>query len=227
MKPIIGITANYELAETRYSLRAYYVNAIFQAGGIPLILAAQTTVIEEYLQICNGLLFTGGGDLDPCYFGQLPSPQLGEINPLRDVFEIELAEKARLGGKASLGICRGCQIMNVAAGGSLIQHLSSDLCHDQKAPRNYPIHDIFIASDSLLYNILGQDQIKVNSFHHQAVDQAGKGIRYSAHAQDGIVEAIEQQGDGFYLGVQWHPECMTDLFAQKLFCALIQRSVQN
>ncbi len=140
------------------------------------------------------LIFTGGGDLDPSYFGQAPAAMLGDVNPLRDEFEIKLARKALASGQATLGICRGCQILNVAAGGSLIQHITTDLCHEQKAPRDYPIHDIFIASDSQLSRILGSEKIRVNSFHHQAVDQAGDGIFCSAYAQDGTVEAIEFRG---------------------------------
>lgn len=229
MKAVIGITANYDLEEKTFLLREFYVNSVIQAGGLPLILPAtsQGELADEYFNLCNGLLFTGGGDLDPAYFGQAPSARLGTVNPRRDEFEISLARKALACGKAALGICRGCQIMNAAAGGSLIQHIESNLCHDQKAPRDYPIHDIFIANDSQLFRILGSEKIKVNSFHHQAVDQAGEGISLSAYAQDGIAEAIEFKGDSFYLGVQWHPECMTDFSARRLFAALVQRSVQN
>lgn len=227
MRPVIGITANYNLEEKTFTLREYYVNSVIRAGGLPLILAAQTAFIKEYLKLCDGIVFTGGGDLDPRYFGQDPSAQLGEINPLRDEFEIELARQVLVSGQAALGICRGCQIMNIAVGGSLIQHLSTDLCHEQKAPRDYPIHDIFIASDSRLSSILGSDKISVNSFHHQAVDQPGDGIYCSAYAQDGTVEAIEYKGDAFYLGVQWHPECMSDQSALKLFSALVEKSIQS
>lgn len=225
MRAVIGITANYHLEEKTLTLREYYINSVLRAGGMPLILAAQTELLDNYINLCDGILFTGGGDLDPCYFGQAPAVMLGEVNPRRDEFEINLAHKMLASGKAALGICRGCQIMNVAAGGSLIQHLDSDLCHQQKAPRDYPIHDIFIASNSQLFRILGSDKIKVNSFHHQAVDQPGNGIYYSAYAQDGTVEAIEYPGHPFYLGVQWHPECMSDFSAQRLFTALVQKSI--
>lgn len=224
MKPVIGITANYYLEEKTFALRDYYVNSVIHAGGMPLILAAQAALVEDYLNVCDGFIFSGGGDLDPRYFGQSPCAMLGEVNPFRDEFEIKLAKKVLASGQAALGICRGCQILNVAAGGNLIQHLASELCHDQKAPRDYPIHDIFIASDSQLHRILGSDKISVNSFHHQAVDQPGDGLIRSAYAQDGTVEAIELRGDSFYLGVQWHPECMSDQAAQRLFAALVQQS---
>lgn len=227
MKPLIGITGNYELEEKRHTLRAFYTDSIIRAGGVPLILPAQLDFIEDYLRICHGILFTGGGDLDPAYFGQAPSAHLGEINPPRDAFEIELARSILTLGKPALGICRGCQIMNVAAGGSLIQDLAGDFCHDQKAPREYPIHDIFIAKDSQLSAILGSDKIKVNSFHHQAVDQPGQGMCVSALAQDGTAEAIELYGHPFFVGVQWHPEGMTDEFSARLFSAFVSRSVQS
>lgn len=225
MRAVIGITANYYREEKTLALREYYIDSVIRAGGMPLILAEQAELVDDYLNLCDGILFTGGGDLDPCYFGQAPAVLLGEVNPRRDEFEISLARKALVCGKAALGICRGCQIMNVAAGGNLIQHLATDLCHQQKAPRDYPIHDIFIASDSQLSRILGSDKIRVNSFHHQAVDQPGDGINCSAYARDGTVEAIEFQGKAFYLGVQWHPECMSDIFAPRLFAALVQRSI--
>ncbi len=226
MKPVIGITANYDGDQNNYRLREYYVHSVGKAGGIPIILPAlgQEDLLEEHWRICDGFLFSGGGDLDPFYFGQLPSPELKEINPLRDAFEIRLARKVLVSGKAALGICRGCQIMNIAAGGTLIQNLATDLCHMQKAPRNYPFHDIFIESDSQLARILEGHRIRVNSFHHQAIEQAGEGIYLSAYASDGTVEALEGRGDLFYLGVQWHPECMDDPTAQRLFTALVEKS---
>ncbi len=226
MKPIIGITSNYNLEENSFGLREYYVSSVSEAGGIPVILPAicQEERLDDYIRICDGFIFSGGGDLDPNYFGESALYHLGEVNPLRDEFEIELARRALTSGKAALGICRGCQIMNVAAGGTLIQHIPTNLCHMQKAPRNYPFHDIFIENDSQLARILESTHIRVNSFHHQAVGRAGQNIFLCAYAQDGTVEAVEGRGDLFYLGVQWHPECMQDLPARRLFTALIEKS---
>lgn len=223
---MIGITANYYIDDDNFAVREYYVHSVSGAGGIPFILPPirEEQILEEYLRICDGFVFSGGGDLDPYYFGQLPSAQLGEVNPRRDAFEIKLAQKVRSSGRAALGICRGCQIMNVAAGGTLVQHLETDLCHMQKAPRDYPFHDIFIERDCQLARILKCNQIRVNSFHHQAVEQAGKDISLCAYASDGTVEALEGRGDLFYLGVQWHPECMTDKAAYRLFAALVEKS---
>lgn len=226
MKPVIGITANYDHEQKNFLLREFYAFSVSQAGGIPLILPVinQDNMADSYLKLCDGFVFSGGGDLDPCYFGQSPSNKLGEINPWRDQFEIELARQVLVSRRAALGICRGCQIMNVAAGGTLTQNLETSICHMQKAPRDYPFHDIFIERDSLLAGILQCQQVRVNSFHHQAVDQSGQDISLCAYAADGTVEALEGNGDLFYLGVQWHPECMTDVSASRLFRALIEKS---
>lgn len=226
MKPLIGITANYLYEDAAFSLRDYYVNAVTAAGAVPIILPAlgQEELVNEYLEICDGFVFSGGGDPDPAYFGQSPAAQLGEINPRRDEFEISLARKVLALKKPALGICRGCQIMNIAAGGTLNQHLETGMCHMQNAPRDYPFHDILIKSGSRLASIVESKQIRVNSFHHQAVDQPGKGIYITARAQDGTAEALEASGDLFYLGVQWHPECMSDQHAISLFTALAAKS---
>jgi len=226
MKPVIGITGNYIQTENLFCLREYYVDSISQAGGIPLILPASSLAdhYEDYFKLCDGLLFSGGGDVDPYLFGQAAGIDLGEVNPRRDAFEIQLAQMALSTGKPALGICRGCQILNIAAGGTIIQDIRSGYLHDQKAPREYPIHDILIESNSLLASIMQTGSIRVNSFHHQAVDKAGENLKISAYAQDGIAEAVEDPERLFYLGVQWHPECMTDKNARRLFAALVEKS---
>lgn len=226
MKPVIGITANYYLDENNFAVREYYVYSVYEAGGIPIILPPlqEEDSLEGYLQICDGFVFSGGGDLAPYCFGQLPSVGLGEVNPVRDTFEIKLAQAILSVGIPVLGICRGCQIMNAAAGGTLIQHLQTDFCHMQKAPRDYPFHDIFIESGSQLARILQSCHIRVNSFHHQAIDKAGRDVFLSAYAPDGTVEALEGKAGLFYLGVQWHPECMHDIFSRRLFSALVEKS---
>lgn len=226
MKPLIGITSNYYLDENNFAVREYYVYSVYEAGGIPIILPPleNEDSLQGYLQICDGFIFSGGGDPDPYYFKQLPKVGLGEVNPRRDTFEIKLAQAIVSIRLPVLGICRGCQIMNVAAGGTLIQDLQTDLCHMQKAPRDYPFHDIFIESDSQLARIVQSCHIRVNSFHHQAIDKAGRDVFLSAYAPDGTVEAIEGREGLFYLGVQWHPECMHDIFSRRLFSDLVEKS---
>jgi putative glutamine amidotransferase len=222
MRPVIGITGNYQADNNSFCLRDYYVASIANAGGIAVILPSTTDegLIEDYLGICQGLLFSGGGDLDPVYWGECPEQNIGEIDPLRDGFELSLARKAFLNHKAVLGICRGCQVLNVALGGSLIQDIKSWMSHGQKAPRDYPIHDIFIEQNSQLFGIMSSERIRVNSFHHQALKELGRGLSITAMSADGTVEAIESREHPFYLGVQWHPECLRDEFSARLFTAL-------
>lgn len=226
MQPVIGITCNYNQGEQQFSLREYYCDSISAVGGLPLILplADQIDIGAAYFQLCDGLLFSGGGDVDPYLYAQAADKNLGQVSPRRDGFEIQLARMALAVGKPALGICRGCQILNIAAGGTLVQDIKSNYLHDQKAPRDYPIHDILIESDSLLESIMQTDRIRVNSFHHQAVDKTGDGIVICAFAGDGIAEAVESRTGSFYLGVQWHPECMQDQYSRNLFIALVEKS---
>jgi len=222
MKPIIGITGNYQPENNAFLFKDFYVSAITAAGGIAILLPSTMDegLIEDYLRICQGFVFSGGGDLDPVYWGEYPEQLCGEIDPLRDWFELSLARQACMLSKAVLGICRGCQILNVAAGGGLVQDITSPMSHNQKAPRNHPFHDIFIEKNSRLGIIIGDEHIRVNSFHHQAAKQPGRGLYVSALAGDGTVEAIESRDYPFYIGVQWHPECLEDDNSARLFAAM-------
>ncbi len=229
MRPIIGITGNFQAENNSFSLKDYYVASIVDAGGIPVILPStrDEKLTAEYLDICQGFLFSGGGDLDPVYWGDFPDPNLGTIEPLRDWFELSLARQGFRSHKAVLGICRGCQVLNVARGGSLWQDINSLMNHDQKAPRAYSIHDIFIEPNSQLHSITGSERIRVNSFHHQAVKEAGQSLIVTAMAVDGTVEAIESREHPYYLGVQWHPECLTDEYSARLFTSLTVAAGQS
>ena len=224
MRPIIGITGSCLFEDHCFSFKDYYVAAVTRAGGLAVLLPATTdeSLQDDYLSLCQGLLLSGGGDLDPHYWGELSQPQAGEIDPLRDNFELSLARKVILSHKPVLGICRGCQVLNAAAGGSLIQDIISPMNHMQKAPRAYPFHDIFIENNSRLGNIIGTEQIRVNSFHHQAIKDPGRDLCITAMASDGMVEAIESREHPFYIGVQWHPECMEDEFSARLFAAFTE-----
>jgi putative glutamine amidotransferase len=223
LRPLIGICSNYNMETGEYCLRDFYIDSLYRAGASVIMLPPimDTSLLEAYMQVCSGYVFPGGGDIDPWHWGELPEWGLGEINPRRDSFELKLAEMVMDRKLPTLGICRGCQVLNVAAGGSLIQDISSPLAHEQKAPRDYPFHDIVI-KPGLLAKIMGEDEIRVNSFHHQAIERLGRGMRISALAPDGIIEAIESVDAPFILGVQWHPECMQDEAADKLFKALVQ-----
>jgi len=228
VKPVIGVTGNFDDLEGNYLLKEYYVLSLYNAGGVPVILPPvdDDSLIEGYVDVCQGFVFSGGGDIDPYYWGELPQQRLGQINPLRDRFELTLARKIIERRLPVLGICRGCQVLNVAAGGSLFQHILSSMSHHQKAPRSYPFHEVIINEGSRLGKIVGSRKIRVNSFHHQAVKETGEGIYISARAIDGIIEAIESVAPFFFLGVQWHPECMSDISSLNLFKALVNAARQ-
>lgn len=229
MRPIIGITGNYDYEADYYWLKRYYVASINKAGGVGIILPPvdDERLLNHYMSMCNGFLFSGGGDMDPHYWGEMPEWRLGEINPLRDSFEYKLAHKILGSSLPVLGICRGCQLLNVAMGGTLIQDINSRLAHQQKAPRDYAFHAIVIEEGSILAKILKTNNIRVNSFHHQAIKKLGKGLVVSATAPDGTIEAVESKEHPFVIGVQWHPECLTDKYSDFLFRALVENSMRN
>lgn len=226
MRPIIGITGNFDSNEDSFLLKSYYVESVNRAGGTAMILppVQDDDILECYISVCQGFLLSGGGDIDPIYWGETPTIGLGEVCPQRDSFELNLTRKAINMKIPILGICRGCQVLNVALGGSIIQDIESDMCHEQNAPRSYPFHGIFIEKQSRLAFIIESESIQVNSFHHQAVDQPGPNVKISACAADGTAEAIEAAEHPFCIGVQWHPECLSDTASRQLFNALVNAS---
>lgn len=229
MKPIIAITCDYEYTSENIKLHQDYYRAISQFGGLPILLPGNNIVdVEDILKLADGVLITGGADIDPSFYGESPHIELGNINPYRDEFEIVLAQLAVDRGIPILGICRGAQVMNVAMGGTLYQDINSQferntIAHRQKAPSWHEFHDIIIEEDSLLFNIVGERSIRVNSFHHQAAREIGPGLEIIARAPDGIVEAIAKPDHPFALGLQWHPEKMLDsqMHSQDIFNAFI------
>ena len=226
MRPIIGITGNYDVEENLYYLAESYAQSINNSGGAAVILPPEEELADDYIKACDGILLAGGGDIDPAYWDELPSWTLGSINPRRDAFEIRLTRRCLEGGLPLLGICRGCQVINVAMGGSLIQDIRSRCSHQQKAPRNYAFHDIFIDEDSFLFKILGRKTIKVNSFHHQAIKKMGERLNINARAEENIIEGIESRDHPFVIGVQWHPECMEDENADRLFQEFVEQAAK-
>ncbi|HNX29810.1 MAG TPA: gamma-glutamyl-gamma-aminobutyrate hydrolase family protein [Syntrophomonadaceae bacterium] len=224
MRPIIGITGNYDLEENLHFLAEAYVTSINKAGAAAIMIPPEEARLDDYTKICHGIILSGGGDIDPVYFNEAPSWTLGNINPLRDWFEIKLARKCLAMGVPLLGICRGCQVINVAAGGSLIQDIRSRMSHQQKAPRDYAFHDIFIDEETYLFQILRKNSIRVNSFHHQAIRKAGEQLKISARAEENIIEAVEKNDHPFAIGVQWHPECMNDENSTRLFKAFTEQA---
>lgn len=231
--PRIGITTRAGGPSSPKTQR--YALAVMAAGGDPvwlepfLILAARTP--EEILADLDGLLLSGGDDIDPRYYGEPLLPEAGvEIDARRDAAELLVTRAALAAGLPILGICRGIQTLNVAAGGSLHQDLGLEnldaVTHQQKGSGKAdwePAHSIAVEAASRLASILGGVQAEVNSFHHQAVKAVASGFAVTARAPDGVIEAIEHPGRPFVVGVQWHAERMVDHQAgqRRLFEALI------
>ncbi len=210
--PLIGITGNF--SDGNLSLAQGYYQSVIRAGGVPLIIPPyeDTDLLINTLDILDGILLSGGGDINPLFLGEEPSQGLHSVNPYRDRQELMLVRLAANRQIPILGICRGIQIMNAALGGSLCQDIYTEadgtpLKHSQEMDRAFASHTINIAKDSLLYRIMRTEKLPVNSFHHQAVKAPAPGFRISATAPDGIIEAIESTEHKSMLGVQWHPEC--------------------
>ena len=209
-QPIIGISANYEGVDA--TLRDRYYKQVIAAGGTPVIIppVADTDVIINTLQHLDGLILSGGGDHNPLWMGEEPSPRLHNINRERDLAEFLLVRLAYNRQIPMLGICRGIQTLAIALGGKVEQDIHQEVKHSQDADREEPTHSVQIVKDSTLFNIYKQEKIFVNSFHHQAVSVPGKKLRTIAKSSDGIIEAVESSEYKSILGVQWHPEWLED-----------------
>ena len=209
MPPLIAVSSCRKLEDYRQS--------ILHTGGEVRVIDASMSVADALAGI-GGLLLTGGGDVDPARYGATPHEKLEEVDPARDEFEIALIAAARSRDLPIFAICRGVQVLNVAAGGTLVQDIPSEvtgaLNHSLVVPPHPPYelaHEVWVEKDSLLARLLGErlvgsDTCDVNSRHHQAVKTVAPGYRVSATAPDGVIEAIEDPAAGFCLGVQWHPE---------------------
>lgn len=215
MVPVIGITSSYDRGTDRTTLSRYYIEAVAAAGGLPLVIPCllPESAVPAIFASIDGLVLSGGVDVDPLLFGEEPLPAQGEICPERDRLELALTQQALERDMPILAICRGVQLLNVAAGGTVVQDIASalpnPLKHDQEAPKWYGTHTLNVLPTSQLASIWGE-KIVLNSFHHQAVGQVAEGFIATAWATDGVIEAIESPGHRFVLGVQSHPECMWD-----------------
>jgi len=234
--PIIGITATSELIRDalRVRVNASYVQAVEEAGGIPVVLPPLQSLggASRLIDGVDALLLTGGEDVDPSRFNQARHPSLGTVHEARDATEIELVTAARERTLPTLAICRGIQVLNVALGGSLIQDIPSQrpdaLQHDPEGARDHRSHEVELAPASRLALTFGTTRLAVNSFHHQAVDRIAEGLRLTAWSPDGIVEGVEwDDTDWWAVGVQWHPEELVHdgkPWDRKLFLAFVERS---
>jgi len=213
--PIIGVTCDYDVEKQTSQLHRGYYDAIVEAGGVPVLIPNMHQ--EKALQILtflDGLLLTGGNDVDPSFFGEAPIPKLGFVNPFRDSLEISLCRQAMRQDIPVLGICRGIQLMNIAMGGTIYQDLESQWTsgqlykHRQQAPDWYGSHEVELDKGSKLRQMLGVEKLFTNSFHHQAIKKLAACFKITAWCGDGVVEGIESLCHSFAVGVQWHPEKM-------------------
>ncbi len=237
-KPVIGLTGNFAEGETRLVER--YYKGIAEAGGVPVVIPplADKDVIINTLDSLDGLMLTGGGDINPLWAGEEPSPRLHSINRERDEAELLAVRLAYNRQIPMLGICRGIQVLVTALDGEVEQDIAEGmqagrltpgghalLKHSQDADRREPTHTVIIEKDSALYGIYGTGTLAVNSFHHQSVRKCGARFKVTAVAPDGVIEAIESSEYKSIMGVQWHPEWLEDS-GPALFGWLVGRAVE-
>jgi putative glutamine amidotransferase len=221
--------------QLQHRLGDSYVKAIMQAGGIPVLLPNSTDLscVEEIAAGLDGFLLSGGGDVDPALFGERPTAQLGTVTPRRDDFELALARYVmNETEKPVLGICRGIQVMNVAMGGTLHIDLPSEgkLCHSMGMyPRNVRTHDVNVTTGTRMAEIMDGTESRVNSFHHQAIRDVADCFTVSTvSVPDNVVEAVEMPGERFVVGVQWHPEELTEFpEARNLFRCFVEAAAKK
>jgi putative glutamine amidotransferase len=227
-KPIIGIGSDVHHVEGRRD-RAFayttYVDSLRRAGAIPVVIPPQPENAAELVETLDGILLAGGFDCDPAAYGEEPHPTVEPMDPRRQTNDISLAKAARERGIPTLGICLGLQVMNVAAGGTLIQDIDSQIeteIQHASIPEDRARHDVIVEQGTQLAGIVRKRELNVNSSHHQAVGSIAGGLRVTAHAPDGVVEGLEDPQHPFYVGVQWHPEDMNgEGSASALFGAFV------
>jgi putative glutamine amidotransferase len=239
VRPMIGITCDLDPGTGReaktpgrkaHVLYDDYVHAVLASGGLPVLLPA--VLSDEcrgaYVQHLHGLLIPGSpADVDPWRYGEEPHARLGPVNPARTDFETHMVRLALTRELPVFGICGGSQVLNVALGGSLYQDIPSQVAKAYKHSGSpEPSHTVDIVPGTRLAGILGTQELRVNSLHHQAVKVPGQGLIIGASARDGVIEAVEMASRPFVIGVQWHPERLfaEDTAAQRLFSAFVQEA---
>lgn len=214
MTPVIGVTCGHQWDGTkRHYVNEAYITSVLAAGGLPILIPHMNpNLLLEVIKQVDAVLIPGGIDIDANLFNQEIHPRCGKIDPLWDELDLTVIRAALERDLPLLAICRGCQILNVACGGDLVQDIPSQvkdaINHNPDAPKWHATHDIAVTDDSKLAKLLGTTSIRVNSFHHQAVARIAPGLQVSAVASDGVIEGIESKEHGYVIGVQWHPELM-------------------
>jgi putative glutamine amidotransferase len=212
----IGITATSNVIDGRpvEELTRAYVSSVVRAGGMPLMLPVlDPELAPAMVEGIDGLLLSGGGDIEPIRYGEPAAPEVDGVDRARDAWELALVAAAIERSVPVLGICRGAQVLNVAAGGTLVQHLPdhTEQVHRDRERYGEVVHGVRITRGSRLARAMGRARVGVNTLHHQAVDQVGLGLEAVAWGPDGFVEAVESVAHARLLGVQWHPELLADV----------------
>jgi putative glutamine amidotransferase len=226
--PIVGITGYPRDERGRFSLPAEYVAAVRRAGGIPVIVAPGETRANELLEVLDALILAGGGDVDPMLYGGRAHPAIYGVDRERDESEIALAREVRERGTPALAICRGSQVLNVALGGTLIEHLPDEVgervAHRGSGAGTRAMHAVEIEPGSGLARTLGSQHVEASSSHHQGIRRVARELSVVARAEDGAIEGVELPRHPFLLGVQWHPEHTAgdDPAQQRLFDDLVE-----
>ena len=228
-RPVIGITTYVTPARWgSWELEAAlipvdYVRAVARAGGRPILLPPAEEGVDETLEVLDGIVFSGGSDIDPGLYGDEPHPETFGIHPERDTAELDLLTAALERDIPVLGICRGSQVLNIARGGDLYQHLPEVVGHEEHKhePGAFADHEVVIEPGTRLAQLLGEETTGVKSHHHQGFRRLGEGLVESAHADDGTVEAVEDPTKRFAVGVLWHPEASENI---RLFEALVREA---
>jgi len=228
-RPVIGISSSHE-KDDKLFVRQAYTDAITKAGGIPFIIPVTDNpdVLQDILANLDGLLITGGDDIDPAFYNEKPIGTQNDIDMQNDNFNLAIIRMAYDINMPILGICRGEQVINVAFGGSLYQDIpiqvSSKIKHNKIDDDTKSIHSVSIAKDSRLYKIIGTDNLTVNSSHHQSIKQVAGNLKVVALAADNVIESVESIDNNNIVAVQWHPECMSDTGKTRIFNDFINRA---
>lgn len=234
-KAVIGVIPLYDDEKESIWMLPGYMDAITEAGGIPVILPLKFDEKDAGIldSLCDGYLFTGGHDVDPAVYGESNRGKCGVFNNDRDNLEKIIFEMARAEDKPILGICRGIQMINALMGGTLYQDIPTELStpteHHMEPPYDREAHKVKVLENTMLYDIVGKGMLSVNSYHHQAIDRLADGLDTAAFSEDGIIEAVEDRSRKFLLAIQWHPEFLykKDECSKKIFKTFVEACMKK
>lgn len=232
-RPLIGITSDHNAEFKQYLIPHGYAASVERAGGLPVMLPyrADLSLVDAYLNRLDGMVFSGGNDLDPSAYGEPWHAHAVPVDPLREKFERALIAEVERRRMPVLGICLGSQLMNLHRGGAMhqfIPDIATQIEHRNLNREWAHRHDVLLAADSLIAKTLGKTSVTVNTSHKQSIRTAGRGLQIIATAPDGVIEGIEDPTFPLFLGVQWHPERMTDNSDHlKLFHLLVEKSART